>query len=387
MNNSAIPRNENHKTVIIDVGIDVVSFDKYAKSTCFLVVHDRMVCAFDGKKNQHAVSHGGLCMDFFVLGANKVPSYFILLNHDSQGRCCVDDLVVALEWCVEANASLVSLSMGSTYYRDAAKLSGVVEWVSQKGVCLIAGASNEGLLSYPACFEGCIGVCVDHSLALGISGYAYMENSFDGIEIVINPLIAGEQLGSNSMATAYFSGMISRLILDTGVERGRVKEWLATMADCVDPRSLWAFRAHSLGAYPKPPLGDVIIIAVYGMTANSYTAQFCHELQNCFLTADYLCTAIFSERYYTGESRYALYQHFHTDDRLCSYEDFVKLVVQLCQPNAILVEWSYYGNEIDVLLCQNTPVPVVNDGTLVIDINANTLVEVFESIIRFFGGE
>ena len=217
-------------SVIIDVGLDVEAYEKYRDYTSFLVVTEGVVADIDKTQLLDYTSHGSECLRYFEMGSKSVANYFILLQNNDDGKCNILDLIVALDWCVDNGISLISLSMGTTVYSDAALFSDVLKRISDAGICIVAGASNGRSLSFPACLNGVVGVAHDYTFESISGDFAYFDDPFDGVDIVLNPKVTGDLIDSNSMATAYFSGLVFNAFRNNIAEPHNVKKWIADNA-------------------------------------------------------------------------------------------------------------------------------------------------------------
>jgi len=138
------------KSAIIDMDIDFEAYDRAKNTTQFYMVSNGMLSALDKSFIRHGFSHGGLSLHYYSMNASSHPNYFILLEHDENGLCNVNDVIVALNWCAENDIKLISLSMGTTHHYEAEKLWSVTEQLFQHGIILVAAASNERNLTCAA---------------------------------------------------------------------------------------------------------------------------------------------------------------------------------------------------------------------------------------------
>ena len=375
-------------TVLIDVSIDSQSLDKYANSTHFYKVNGESLLDLGEEDALHHISHGGQCLEYFAAGAQKPVDCFIHLKRDACEQCNVDDLITAFEWCIENNVSLISLSMGTVQYGDAKKLSDITKRISKQGICMVASASNDRRLSYPACLKDCIGVCTDYNLSLGLSKFAYISNPFDGIDVVLNPYMhGGDFLGSNSVSTAYFAGFLMKSLTEARCGYHDARDWLAVNSESFLRSS--GLYAYSFNAIRVRYEDDPITIAVQDM-CGPQTEEFCRELQNLFHESEYHCLTVYPKDCGRGRSTdktdFALYtyQHLHGFD--CTYEEYVKLIMQLCRPNVIIVDYDSYNEYgmADVMLC-NSDVPVVTENVLAINVISRSPHEIFDMVVGYFG--
>jgi hypothetical protein len=386
-------KQKKYATALIDVGIDSHSLGKYANSTHFYRVNGESLLDLGEEDVLHNISHGGQCLEYFAAGAQKPVDCFIHLKQDAYGRCNVDDLITAFEWCIENNVSLISLSMGTVQYGDAKKLSNITKRISKQGICMVVSASNDRLLSYPACLKDCIGVCTDYNLSLGLSKFAYISNPFDGIDVVLNPYTQeGDCLGSNSMSTAYFAGFLMKSLTEAGCDYNAARDWLAANSEPFIPSALYSYSFNAIRVRYE---NDPIAIAVQDL-CEPQTEELCRELQNLFHESEYYCLTVYPkdcreeshliEGCSTDKTDFALYTHQYPCDFGCTYEEYVKLIIQLCRPNVIIVDYDSFNeyNMADVMLC-NSDVPAVAENILVINVISRSPGEIFDMVIDYFG--
>jgi len=371
-------------TAIIDVGLDEPTFRMYSGATAFYIVKERVVRIFDELNLSGTSSHGGQSLKFFEIGSYRPPDVFVLLQHDKNGKCNVDDLITALDWCAVNNISLISLSMGTTQYSDAEKLAEATRRVYKNGICLVAGASNEGLLSYPACFQECIGVRFDTASSQNEDiDFVYYKDSCDGIDIVINPHINESlQIDSTSIATAYFAGLVASAVFVTGAFYS-LTQWLTKhKLDLPQSRSY----AITLSSIRELYYEDVLVVAAKGFSLSPRVIKYCREMQRCFVDSDYHCVLLYPECSLVAKTIYERSEFCQPDISGCSYFEYCRLVIHLCRPSLIIVDFDNYVNEIDVLLysTDDTYNGVKENELMIIDIDAHAPAEVVNSIIETF---
>lgn len=385
---------KKYTAALIDVSIDSYSLDKYANFTYFYRINGKSLLDLGKEDVLHHISHGGQCLECFAAGAQKPVDCFIHLNQDTYGQCSVDDLITALEWCIKNDVSLISLSMGTVQYGDAKKLSDITKRISKQGICMVVSASNDRLLSYPACLKDCIGVCTDYNLSLGLSKFAYISSPFDGIDVVLNPYMQqeGHSLGSNSMSTAYFAGFLMKSLTEARYSFNAAREWLSANSEPFKPSVMYSYSFNAIRVRYE---GDPITIAVQDLF-EPQTEEFCHELQNLFHESEYHCLTVYpkgcgEESHFmkgcsTDKTDFTLYTYQHLCDFDCTYEEYVKLIIQLCRPNVIIVDYDNYNeyNMADVML-HNSDAPVAAENILVISVISRSSSEIFDMVVDYFG--
>ena len=371
-------------TAIIDINLDINAYNYFKDDTRFLHVRGALVVDVNQDITRHKspISHGGECLKMYARGANRAADYFILLRGMEIGRRNIDDLVTALGWCIENGVNIISLSMGTTDYRDMHKLSPIIERVSQAGICIIAAADNDGLLTYPACLEQCIGVRVDSGQALGLSGFTYIASPHDGINVIIAPyMLDGVTFNSNSFATAYFAGLLVGSINVDDVYANDINKWLVKNSKLINPADLYRPVYIDTGAHAN--YENVVIIAAENLSKPCDT-DFYNKVQELFLNGEHYCLAIVPDNntaMWTDFSR-----HIHKCSCLCTYSKFIELLIRLCQPDVVIVDYEEFSTSCanaDVVLLQSDSSAAAEDA-LVINIQYLSPKEVFDAITSYF---
>lgn len=108
--------------------------------------------------NNAVYSHGSICA---AIIKKYVPDCDIgsikILDSDMHiGQS--DQLILALEWCLQLDVSIINMSLGSIYFRDHERIRDLIARLIQKGSIIIAACHNMNLYSVPACLSGVIGV-------------------------------------------------------------------------------------------------------------------------------------------------------------------------------------------------------------------------------------
>jgi len=139
------------KIAIIDCGIDIETYKRFYYRTTFLVVKNGNVIELDKDYIQNNLSHGSLCLSYFEKSSQTVIDYYLMLENDVDKRCNVNDLVVALKWCLDSKILVISLSMGTTQHYDSSIFNTIMKRINETNTFLIASAKNDRQLTFPAC--------------------------------------------------------------------------------------------------------------------------------------------------------------------------------------------------------------------------------------------
>lgn len=375
---------QSYDVVVIDTALDGNAYEQYAGFVAFLAVKDGEVCAFDESLLLEHSSHGGECLRHFELGSGTTASHFILLQHDESSRCNIKDLLTALGWCIDNGISLINLSMGTTQYCDAGLFSDVMRRISEAGICLIAGASNVRELSYPACFTECIGVCYDYTREYVASGFAYIENPLDGIDIVLNPKVEGtEPIDSTSMATAYFSGLVVKAIGGGTANPDNVKTWIAENSERISATSLYGY---TLDAIVHDVIDDIVVIGIENLSQNAAGLGFWRDLQAIFHQKEYYCLTVLPKGTVSHLDGFFRQEFVQPVSSQCSYGEYIRLIEKLCKPNVILADLDVGSIDFDVAVCKYG-IHGGYDDAFVVHYEGLSPRDVFEHIESHFVGE
>ncbi|QNU67997.1 S8 family serine peptidase [Ruminiclostridium herbifermentans] len=107
--------------------------------------------------HSETISHGTICA---IVLKSYAPDILLssikILQSEGIGR--IEKLYPALQWCLDNNVKIVSLSLGSTHFMDYALIRSIINDYTNKGIVIVSAGSNSGYTSYPAYFSNVIGV-------------------------------------------------------------------------------------------------------------------------------------------------------------------------------------------------------------------------------------
>lgn len=109
-----------------------------------------------------------------------------VLGRDYSAR--IADLIAALHMCIELNADIVSISMGSALPTDALRLYPITKEIVDHGTIIVAAQSNSGEWTFPAAFRHVLGVQCDLLERLPPRGIDVHESNLLGIDITASCL-------------------------------------------------------------------------------------------------------------------------------------------------------------------------------------------------------
>jgi hypothetical protein len=373
-------------TAVIDVQIDSDSFIKYGSTTQFFRTSKGNTTSLICNNLKKSVSHGGVCLKYFELGASKAADYFILLDCNQEGRGDVTNLIAALEWCIENDVALISLSMGTTQYSDAPMMVSTVKRIIALGICFVVAASNERQLSYPACMHGCIGVGVDISKTLQLNTFTYIDNPYDGVNVIVSTdILPDDFLGSTSLATAYFAGLVSKAVKNGEVKSSNVRTWISDNASSISMNLLYNYTLNSIMVDTTK---DIIVVGVEGLNSDPNIVEYCREFQSRFLSEEYHCIIVIPESNGLSESDFSSHTFVKQVQYECSYIEYIELIKKLCKPNLVIVNLEDNSNDYDVLISIDEDCGKYhNTDTFVINPKGKTPKSIFDKIVNHFDSE
>lgn len=179
-------------------------------------------------ENIDELNHATKCAAIFykyVEVTVEISSLKIL--HNWKGN--IQHLLLALDWCASNQVDIVNISLGSTSFYDKKKF---IAYFRNKKInfIMVCANSNEGILTFPACFENIIGV---ESHRFGRDKNLYYKNfSLNGINIlapgkhhiVFYPNISFDTEDANSYAAPYVTSFICNKYSD--IKKDKINQYL-----------------------------------------------------------------------------------------------------------------------------------------------------------------
>jgi hypothetical protein len=325
---------------IIDDGIDAIKLDSYKGSIINLLSQNGKISP---SKQLKEATHGGLCADVFLETTGRLPDVSICLPKDDKRRCNVNDLALALDWCAINKIDLINLSMGTTRFFDSSILSETMKRLSNTGIVLVAGSNNKGLITYPAVFNSCIGVCCDYRLKT--NEIVYIENSFDGINIATYPISSKRRniTGTNSLSTAHISGIIyNELGSDLSIDK--VHRFFCDKSVRINDDWKREYLKQKVSQTPEYEPIIIVTISQY----KKQTTEFITELRKHIIDDEYTC-AIILESTQNSPSNYI----FSFESSPMNYSDTLAYISKSCRPNVILTDSKELISYADIIVYNN----------------------------------
>jgi len=168
-----------------------------------------------------AHSHGTTCVGILMAYHNPLPctiSSIKILSHDHRGT--VDDMIIALHWCLEHNIKIVHMSIGTVDFTTRNRLKVLVNKMASEGIVIVAAGDNKGCLTFPAAFTNVVGV---RAFIGDIKGKIVLNKSVgvDGIDFLARAVhdvrLGGEMIKtrvSNSFAAPYVTAQVIRFLVE-----------------------------------------------------------------------------------------------------------------------------------------------------------------------------
>lgn len=133
---------------------------------------------------------------------------------DSGGLGYISDVVSGIDWAVENGASVINLSLGTTY--DSSNLKSAVDRASSSGALVVAAAGNTsgGSLTYPAAYDSVIAVgATDSQDRLASFSAVGSEIVAPGVSVTTSWLGGGySQISGTSASSPHVAGVAAHLI-------------------------------------------------------------------------------------------------------------------------------------------------------------------------------
>lgn len=156
--------------------------------------------------------------DFGVIGVAPEANLYGVKVLNQRGSGYTSDVIEGIEWAVNNNMDIISMSLSSAYYNAAFEVA--INYAYNNGVIVVAAAGNESTsVSYPAAYDNVIGVsAMDQNYDL-----AYFSNYGPQIDVtapgvsITSTYYKGQYaiMSGTSMATPHVTGVIA-LMLESG---------------------------------------------------------------------------------------------------------------------------------------------------------------------------
>ena len=211
------------RAVIIDNGLNKKLYyeltGKRIKAYCIR----KGECLIDEEKQEHYdANHGTVCAALLTEFAEEAEILSVSVNE--KGELPLDNLGVALSWCIDHHADVICMSIGTTSWIELRELFPIFELLDERQIIVVAAGSNDGRVTFPASLPSVLGVKYKKgSSGLSETEIAMLDDPMDGIDIetdlpaskVLKQLEKRYQFGhsiANSMAAPYIAARIIELM-------------------------------------------------------------------------------------------------------------------------------------------------------------------------------
>ena len=203
------------KIGILDNGIDQKRLERDVENK---VIIDDTVADRTGEIDLSVCEHGTICALIIEKYLEDCSLHCVKIL-DEKGEGNLNNMSIALDYYNISNIHIINNSMGTTYFQDKTTMRKIINHYGNKGFIIVAAASNDGFITYPASFSNVIGV------EAGESFYTDQDKQFQkGVDFIAPSnhkiIIEGFSfyLGkSNSYATPYVVSMVGKLIGEKGI--------------------------------------------------------------------------------------------------------------------------------------------------------------------------
>lgn len=205
------------KVAILDSGIDKEHKDLKGKIKGEFNPIDMTLTSDD--EVGHGTAIAGIIAaednSFGLVGIAPDTEIYSVKVLNSKGKGSLDNLVKAIEWCVDNNIQVINLSFGLS--KDKPMLRDAIDKAVNSGIIVIAAAGNNygGDVDYPAAYEKVLSInAVDRNNKIAnFSPKGKIDFSAPGVDIPILSLSNGYETESGtSLAAAHVTGIVSLIL-------------------------------------------------------------------------------------------------------------------------------------------------------------------------------
>lgn len=210
------------KIFVVDSGINrnVSDLDQYVThSTGYGINKDSYIAEDNTRevKNLHGTVISLIIRDIF----NKVELTSVnILNENLKTDARI--LIYSLSWCLENKPDIIHLSIGTRSFFYSFPLRKIIKEARKNNILVVAAHDNFQGTSYPASIRGVFGVKRPEELTKYEFSHSkniwLAPNGIDGIEGVSELKGIPNDIKGNSMAAAYITGHIAKIVYETGTK-------------------------------------------------------------------------------------------------------------------------------------------------------------------------
>lgn len=304
-------------------------------------------------------------------------------------RASIDDLETALNWCLEQQINIISISLGTTYFMDMKRLIPVIKTLTEQGTIIVGAHNNYGRISYPAASYHVIGARCDYTEKLLEEGqYIMVQKTVSGTDIIssckytgLSNKIYGDEIETyNSYAAPFVAGLVHRALYSGRRGISEVLNYLDMGKTVVDSFNWWEFVKKSIEI---PEVIESPIIAFENSSNyGGVTRDTMWKLCNKFIIEGYNAYSLCLD----GEDDYfqISIKTLH-ELGLTSFIEIIKYILFYTQANILLVEiidnamLEQYGEYIDLLIGEHS-----TDKISQISMNSSNIQALYNEIKKRF---
>jgi hypothetical protein len=101
---------------------------------------------------------------------------------DDNGKATINDLCIALEFCLHRKIDIINLSIGSTKLSDCLRLEPTIEKLYNNGTFIVAAINNSNYKTVPASMKNVIGVARSNKALKQHNNIAPVEENYLGVD-------------------------------------------------------------------------------------------------------------------------------------------------------------------------------------------------------------
>lgn len=202
------------KIGILDNGIDQKHLERDVENK---VIIDDTIVDRTGEIDLSVCEHGTICALIIEKYLDECSLHCVKIL-DENGNGNINNMCIALDYYNSNNIFVLNNSMGTTYFQDKKTMRKIINHYGNKGFIIVAAASNDGFVTYPASFSNVISVAAGNRFRIDQDmqfqkGIDFIAPSDHEITIDGTSFCLGK---SNSYAAPYVTAVVGNLIAKKG---------------------------------------------------------------------------------------------------------------------------------------------------------------------------
>ena len=201
---------------IIDNGIKTSRLKncKSIKHYAITETYKLELCKESSIMSNTQTTHGTICAEIFDQYTLNPYNLISIKISDNTGLTNIKSLITAISWALSEGIDLLSISMGTTFYKDFPIIESLLCSFTDNHTIIVAAADNEGFLTAPAYFENVLGVKCNSEGTIQYEAITVLDDQIDGIDIIAVP--STDIPLSNSFSTPFIAAIVYNLMC-TGI--------------------------------------------------------------------------------------------------------------------------------------------------------------------------